>query len=182
MVSGRETGGSIGIRRYPVTQQFTIAQLNALAADDWRTSLTGVVGVPEWVEAVESVRPYVDREALLELAQGQVLALVPDQVRAALADHPRIGGSTAPGTQAAREQSGVDPADAELATALREGNLAYESKFGLIYLVCASGRTGHEMLADLTTRLDNDPDAEILVTRRELAAIARKRLERMVTQ
>jgi 2-oxo-4-hydroxy-4-carboxy-5-ureidoimidazoline decarboxylase len=181
MVPSRETGGSIGMRRYPVTQQLTIAQLNALADDDWRTSLAGVVGVAEWVEAIESARPYADREALLELAQGQVLALSPEQVRAALADHPRIGGSTAPGSQAAREQSGVDTADAELATALREGNLAYEDRFGLIYLVCASGRTGREMLADLTARLGNDADAEILVTRRELAAIARVRLERMVT-
>ncbi|MBU3062637.1 2-oxo-4-hydroxy-4-carboxy-5-ureidoimidazoline decarboxylase [Nocardia sp. NEAU-G5] len=165
-----------------MTQNLTIAQLNALPGEDWRVSLTGVVGVEEWVRAVDSARPYADRDTLLELAEGQVLALSPEQVRAALADHPRIGASTAPGSQAAREQSGVDPADAELAAALREGNLAYEDKFGLIYLVCASGRTGHEMLADCLARLDNDPDAEILVTRRELAAIARKRLERMVTQ
>ena len=48
--------------------------------------------------------------------------------------------------------------------------------------MCASGRTGHEMLADCLVRLKNEPEAEILVTRRELAAIARKRLERMVTQ
>jgi 2-oxo-4-hydroxy-4-carboxy-5-ureidoimidazoline decarboxylase len=165
-----------------VTQNLTITQLNGLPGEDWRVSLTAVVGVPEWVRAVESARPYADRDALLELAEGQVLALSPEQVRAALADHPRIGAATAPGSQAAREQSGVDPADAELAAALREGNLAYEDKFGLIYLVCASGRTGHEMLADLAARLGNDPDTEILVTRRELAAIARKRLERMVTR
>lgn len=170
------------MRRYPVPSQFTIAQLNALPGDEWRASLAGVVGVPEWVGAVESARPYADRGALLALAEAQVLALSPEQVRAALADHPRIGGSTAPGSQAAREQSGVDPADAELAAALREANLAYEDRFGLIYLVCASGRTGHEMLADCLARLKNEPDAEILVTRRELAAIARKRLERMVTQ
>ncbi|WP_216903116.1 2-oxo-4-hydroxy-4-carboxy-5-ureidoimidazoline decarboxylase [Nocardia alni] len=165
-----------------MTQTLTIAQLDALPANRWRELLAGVVGVAEWIDSVDAARPYTDRAALLDLAEREVLALSPDRVRAALADHPRIGGSTAPGSQAAREQSGVDAADAVLADALREGNLAYERKFGLIYLVCASGRTGREMLADLTARLDNDPDAEILVTRRELAAIARKRLERMVTR
>ena len=162
--------------------QFTIAQLNALPGDEWRASLAGVVGVPEWVGAVDPRGRTPTAARCSALAEAQVLALSPEQVRAALADHPRIGGSTAPGSQAAREQSGVDPADAELAAALREANLAYEDRFGLIYLVCASGRTGHEMLADCLARLKNEPDAEILVTRRELAAIARKRLERMVTQ
>lgn len=163
-----------------MTHTLTMAQIDALPAGRWREHLTGVVGVAQWIDAVDAARPYADRAVLLELAQREVLALAPDQVRAALADHPRIGAAPAPGSQAAREQSGVDASDAVLAAALRAGNLAYEDKFGLIYLVCASGRSGHEMLADLTARLANHPDAEILVTRRELAAIARKRLERMV--
>lgn len=163
-----------------MTQPLTIAQLDALPADDWRSRLTEVVGVAQWVDTVAAERPYADRAALLEFAERAVLALSPEQVRAALADHPRIGAPTAPGSQAAREQSGLDVADVDLADRLHAGNLAYEDKFGLIYLVCACGRTGREMLADLTARLDNEPDAEILVTRRELATIARKRLERMV--
>lgn len=158
----------------------TMTQLNRLPEDDWRTTLGEVVGLTVWIDVVAGARPYPDRATLLSLAEREVLALRPEQVRAALADHPRIGAATAPGSQAAGEQSGVDSADAALLERLRAGNLAYEARFGLIYLVCAAGRTGPEMLADLTERLDNEPDAEILVTRRELAAIARKRLERMV--
>ncbi|WP_051194539.1 2-oxo-4-hydroxy-4-carboxy-5-ureidoimidazoline decarboxylase [Nocardia jiangxiensis] len=158
----------------------TMTQLNQLPEDDWRATLGEVVGLTEWIDTVAAARPYADRAALLSLAEREVLALRPEQVRAALADHPRIGAATAPGSPAAGEQSGVDSADAALLERLRAGNRAYEARFGLIYLVCAAGRTGPEMLADLTARLDNERDAEILVTRRELAAIARKRLERMV--
>lgn len=161
-------------------QPLTTAQLNELPEDEWRAGLGEVVGLPEWIDAVAAARPYADRAALLSLAEREVLALRPGQVRAALADHPRIGAVTAPGSRAAGEQSGVDRADHALLDRLREGNRRYEARFGLIYLVCAAGRTGPELLADLTTRLDNAPGDEILVTRGELAAIARKRLERMV--
>ncbi|MQY20273.1 2-oxo-4-hydroxy-4-carboxy-5-ureidoimidazoline decarboxylase [Nocardia macrotermitis] len=158
-------------------QPLMMTQLNELPEQDWRAVLREVVGLPAWIEAVAAARPYADRPTLLALAEREVLALRPDQVRAALADHPRIGAATAPGSRPAGEQSGVDRADAELLERLRAGNLAYEARFGLIYLVCAAGRTGPELLADLTARLDNAPEDEILVTRGELAAIARKRLE-----
>ncbi|MCM6777709.1 2-oxo-4-hydroxy-4-carboxy-5-ureidoimidazoline decarboxylase [Nocardia sp. CDC159] len=163
-----------------MTEPLTIARINQLPAQVWRASLKDVVGVTEWIDKVAAARPYAGRGGLLELAEREVLALTEAQIRAALADHPRIGGTTAPGSQAAREQSGVDGSDTDLAERLLAGNLAYEAKFDHIYLVCAAGRSGPELLADLTTRLDNDPGTEILVTRKELAAIARKRLERMV--
>lgn len=158
-------------------QPLTMAQLNELPEDQWRDTLGAVVGVAEWIDAVAAARPYPDRTTLLSLAEREALALRPEQVRAALADHPRIGAATVPGSASATEQSGVDSADAALLERLRAGNRAYEARFGHIYLVCAAGRTGPEMLADLTARLDNDPASEILVTRTELAAIARKRLE-----
>ncbi len=164
-----------------MTEPLTIARINQLSAQTWRARLKDVVGVTEWIDKVAAARPYADRPALVELAERETLALSEAQIRAALADHPRIGDSTTPGSQAAREQSGVDAADSDLAQRLLAGNLAYEAKFDHIYLVCAAGRGGAELLADLTIRLDNEPAAEILVTRKELAAIARKRLERMVT-
>ncbi|WP_198036957.1 hydroxyisourate hydrolase [Nocardia sp. BMG51109] len=164
-----------------MTEPLPISRINELPAASWRESLQDVLGVAEWIDKVGGARPYADRESLLALAEREALALTAEQVRRALADHPRIGAVTAPGSRAAHEQSGVDAADTELAERLRVGNLAYEAKFGHIYLVCAAGRGGPELLADLTTRLDNDPGSEILVTRAELAAIARKRLERLVT-
>jgi 2-oxo-4-hydroxy-4-carboxy-5-ureidoimidazoline decarboxylase len=104
------------------------------------------------------------------------------EVEAAVAAHPKIGAAPA-GPEAAdsrREQSGVDAGDADLASALAEGNRAYEQRFGRTYLVCASGRSGHELLAMLHERLGNDPGTELAVTRAELGKINRLRLERLV--
>ncbi|WP_203217938.1 2-oxo-4-hydroxy-4-carboxy-5-ureidoimidazoline decarboxylase [Nocardia terpenica] len=165
-----------------MTEPLPISTINALPADAWSASLKAVVGVAEWVDAVGAARPYADRAALVDLAERAALALTDAQVRAALAEHPRIGGATAPGSRAASEQSGVDAADTDLAERLRAGNAAYEERFGHLYLVCAAGRDGRELLADLTERLTHDPETEIGVTRGELAAIARKRLERMVIE
>jgi 2-oxo-4-hydroxy-4-carboxy-5-ureidoimidazoline decarboxylase len=66
-------------------------------------------------------------------------------------------------------------------SALGEGNRAYEAKFGHIYLVCAAGRSGEELLAILRARLDNDPATERQVMRTELMKINRLRLAGLVT-
>jgi 2-oxo-4-hydroxy-4-carboxy-5-ureidoimidazoline decarboxylase len=68
--------------------------------------------------------------------------------------------------------------DATLA-ALAEGNREYEARFGHVYLVCASGRSGEELLAVLRSRLGNDPATERRVVRAELGKINRLRLERL---
>ena len=78
-----------------------------------------------------------------------------------------------------REQAGVT-GDETLA-ALAAGNREYEARFGHVYLVCASGRSGEELLAVLRSRLDNDPVTERAVVREELGRINRLRLERLAT-
>ena len=60
---------------------------------------------------------------------------------------------------------------------MREGNAAYEEKFGRIYLVRAKGRTGPELLALLQERLTNDPETEEAVTTQQLREIALLRME-----
>ena len=61
------------------------------------------------------------------------------------------------------------------------GNLAYEERFGRIYLVRAKGRSGEDLLAFLEERLDNDPDTELEVTKGQLAEIALLRLTDLLT-
>jgi 2-oxo-4-hydroxy-4-carboxy-5-ureidoimidazoline decarboxylase len=61
-----------------------------------------------------------------------------------------------------------------------DGNRAYEERFGHVYLVRATGRTAEELLALLRERLDNDPETERAVVRRELAEINALRLQRLV--
>ncbi len=64
--------------------------------------------------------------------------------------------------------------------ALADGNQAYEHRFGHIYLVCATGRSGPELLALLQERLGHDPAAEWRVVRAELEKINRIRLAKLL--
>ena len=103
----------------------------------------------------------------------------------ALAGHPRIGERAAGphhnAAASAREQAGVDPADAEAARALAEGHAAYEERCDRVFLIRAAGRSAQEILAQLTRRLDNDDDAERAETETHLREIALLRLRQVVS-
>ena len=91
------------------------------------------------------------------------------------------GGSQAPGEEREAAWSRQEQADAAAATpdvqaALRAGNLAYETRFGHIFLICATGQSATDMLAALRRRLSNEPGAEREIVRDELLRIVRLRL------
>ena len=66
------------------------------------------------------------------------------------------------------------------AKAIADGNLAYEQRFGHIFLICASGLSGQEMLGQLRARLGHDDEAERTVVREELRKITRLRMTKML--
>ena len=66
--------------------------------------------------------------------------------------------------------------------AVREGNLAYERRFGHVFLIRAAGRSAEEMLAELRWRLANDEPSERAEVTEQLAQITRSRLERLLGQ
>ncbi|WP_410591746.1 2-oxo-4-hydroxy-4-carboxy-5-ureidoimidazoline decarboxylase [Amycolatopsis sp. lyj-23] len=150
----------------------TLSDFNTADAGVVRPILTACLDVPRWVEAILDHRPYSSREALEAAAD---LPLSSDEIRQAMAAHPRIGEKPS-GGWARAEQSGVDNAEAFAAA-----NAEYEAKFGHVYLVCASGRSGDELLKVLRERLDNDPATELAVAGRELLKIAGLRLAKAVT-
>jgi len=158
---------------------FHIAEVNGLGADRLAGLFGQCVAVDRWARELVDGRPYAGLDELLTRADELSAGLTDDEVEHALGDHPRIGERTAPDTMSAAEQSGVDAT--ALADRLLAANLAYEQRFGHIYLVCASGRSGEELLADLAERMRNDPVTELSVVRGERGKIARLRLERMVT-
>lgn len=79
------------------------------------------------------------------------------------------------------EQAGVDPSDDEVQRALREGNLAYEERFGRVFLIRAAGRSADEILSSLRDRLQNDAAAEDRIVAEQLREIALLRLRGTVT-
>ena len=136
--------------------------------------------------ALAAARPYASVSALLDAAEGLWPTLDREDWLAAFASHPRIG-QNAGGSKASpqakawsrREQAGVGRAGASLA-ALARANQAYCKRFGYIFIVCATGKTGEEMRAALEQRLTNEPDEELRIAADEQRKIARLRLERLL--
>jgi 2-oxo-4-hydroxy-4-carboxy-5-ureidoimidazoline decarboxylase len=162
--------------------KFRIAEVNQLPFNTLTDLFGQCVAVERWARELADSRPYADVSALLARADELSASLTDKELRQALGDHPRIGQRAAPGSSTAAlseaEQSGVD---IKLADRLLAANTAYEVRFDHIYLVCAAGRNGEELLADLAERMDNDPVTELGVVRRELGKIAHLRLSGMIT-
>jgi 2-oxo-4-hydroxy-4-carboxy-5-ureidoimidazoline decarboxylase len=95
--------------------------------------------------------------------------------------HPRIGGRVPAGGQSAAEQSGVAAASEQVRQALADGNLAYERRFGHVFLICASGLSAQDMLDQLRTMLGHDTETERAVVREELLKITRMRLTKLLS-
>ena len=163
----------------------TLEDLNALPAGALEVQLTACLPVPRWVAAVRDGRPYAAWPDLEAAAGAAAQHLDDEELEAALAGHPRIGERAAGphhnAAASAREQSGVDPADAEVARALAEGNAAYEARFDRVFLIRAAGRSADEILQELRRRLGNDDETEREETVTQLREIALLRLRQVVS-
>jgi 2-oxo-4-hydroxy-4-carboxy-5-ureidoimidazoline decarboxylase len=163
--------------------------LNELPARAAQQALRECCSAPRWAEQMAAARPYASAQDAIRESDAVTAALTVTDLAEALAGHPRIGERPDAGDDGAqasawsrREQSGVDADDAETKRALAQGNLAYEQRFGHIYLVCASGRTGTELLDVLRGRLQNEPEDEWQVVRTELQKINALRLQRLLAE
>ncbi|WP_433758605.1 2-oxo-4-hydroxy-4-carboxy-5-ureidoimidazoline decarboxylase [Nocardia sp. CA-135398] len=156
-----------------------LAEFDALPEAEANAALLVCCSSPEWARALVAGRPYPNVDALFERADAVLAELSEAEIDRTLDGHPRIGAR--PDTAAsAREQAGVARAEDAVREGLAEGNLAYERKFGHIYLVCATGKSADELLELLTARLGNDPETERRIMRTELAKINRIRLARLL--
>lgn len=72
-------------------------------------------------------------------------------------------------------------ADPITVDALARLNEEYLSRFGYIFIVCASGKSGEEMLSLLESRMHNSPDEELRVAAGEQSKITRLRLDKLTT-
>lgn len=142
------------------------------------------VDVTRWCEHIVDRRPYASVEELAAAADAAD-PFTSDEIAAALAHHPRIGeradGSGREAAMSRAEQSGVDPGDLAVQEALAEGNLAYEQRFGRVFLIRAAGRDAREILSSLRERLRNDDATEARVVAEQLREIALLRLKATVT-
>jgi 2-oxo-4-hydroxy-4-carboxy-5-ureidoimidazoline decarboxylase len=153
--------------------------LNALPEDEAITVLLGCCAAPGWARHVAARRPYQSVDELVAAADMAWSNRGPGELDAAMAGHPRIGErpDRLAGWSRA-EQSGIGPGYGALA-ALRHANVAYERRFGHVFLMCAAGRGPDEILAGLRSRMANDPATEREVAAAEIGKINTIRLRKL---
>jgi 2-oxo-4-hydroxy-4-carboxy-5-ureidoimidazoline decarboxylase len=151
----------------------TLAAFNAAPADEAVSAMLACCGSRRFARVMAAGRPYPSADAALAAVDAAFEALTWSDVTEAMDRHPRIGAPA--GGQSAVEQSGV--ADATRA-ALAADNAEYDRRFGHVFLICATGLTGDQMLAALRERLKNNADIERTVAATELRMITRLRVAR----
>jgi 2-oxo-4-hydroxy-4-carboxy-5-ureidoimidazoline decarboxylase len=153
---------------------------NAAPAEAAERDVLACCASKAFAKAVADGRPYRDPAALLAAVDATFDVLSWDDIVEAMSEHPRIGDRAVRTGMSAAEQSGAAAASDEVRQGLVDGNLAYEERFGHVFLICASGLSGQEMLTSLRARLGNDKEAERTVVRAELLKITRLRMRKML--
>jgi len=163
-----------------------VDRVNVWDADDAYRRFLHCCGANRWAQAMVAARPFGDETALLAAAGRQFAVLTRTDWLEAFAAHPRIGDLDSLRLKfqdtahlAAAEQASVRGTTEAIIQALARGNVAYERKFGYIFIVCATGKTAAQMLALLEARLTNEPDLELELAAAEQRQITRLRLEKI---
>ncbi len=165
----------------------TLQELNSLDDDIGRERLSQCCGSQEWVNGMLQRRPFADYSALHAAADEVWQSLDESDWLEAFAKHPKIGelnaqSRSAAGDWSVQEQRGMDGSSADQAAAMRELNRLYESKFGWIFIVCATAKSAEEMMQSLEERLANGSVEEMRVAAAEQAKITRLRLQKLLAQ
>ncbi|KUN88803.1 2-oxo-4-hydroxy-4-carboxy-5-ureidoimidazoline decarboxylase [Streptomyces griseoruber] len=157
-----------------------LARFNDLEEHAAAAALHEACASAAWGRRLIAGRPYADADALYAASDAAMAELTEADLAEAMAGHPPIG-RPAPGDPAsAREQRGMAAASADLRAEMLELNLAYQEKFGHVFLICATGRTGAQMRDAARERLGNTPEREREIVRTELGRINLIRLARLV--
>jgi 2-oxo-4-hydroxy-4-carboxy-5-ureidoimidazoline decarboxylase len=162
---------------------------NALPPQEATRDILPCCGSEVWATRIASRRPVQDEPSLLTLADEIWASLEEADWLEAFRSHPRIGDSHTEKTVApqfsawsAQEQQTAATADEVLMAALKRGNLAYEKKFGRIFIVCAAGKSAGEILEILRRRLDNGEATELRLAAEEQRKIMQLRLKKWLAR
>ncbi|KDQ70463.1 MULTISPECIES: 2-oxo-4-hydroxy-4-carboxy-5-ureidoimidazoline decarboxylase [Streptomyces] len=157
-----------------------LARFNTQAAHEAAAALHEVCASERWGSALLSRRPYDTADDLFLASDAATAELSGKDLDEAMAGHPPIGRPTPGDPTSAREQRGMAGASDALRARMLELNLAYQERFGHVFLICATGATGERMREALEDRIGNPPEREREIVRTELGKINRIRLARLV--
>ncbi|MEU1270948.1 2-oxo-4-hydroxy-4-carboxy-5-ureidoimidazoline decarboxylase [Streptomyces sp. NPDC005799] len=159
-----------------------LARFNALEERAAHAALHEACASTAWVRRLLTTRPYATAEDLYAASDAAMTELSTADLQEAMAGHPPIGRPKEGDPASAREQRGMAGASEQLKAEMLELNLAYQDRFGHVFLICATGRSAEEMRDALKDRIGNAPEQEREIVRTELGKINRIRLARLVEE
>lgn len=161
-----------------------LATLSAASREQFVQALDGIFEHSPWVaERTWTQRPFTQREALLDALCNTMLAASRAEQLALIRAHPELAGKAAVRgeltAESTREQAGarLDACSPEEFAQLQALNMAYGEKFGFPFILAVRGYGRAQIIARFAERLDNNVDDEFAEALRQIARIARLRLE-----
>lgn len=162
---------------------------NGLSPAEAAREILPCCGSTNWAARMASRRPIIDETSLLAAADAAWRSLGESDWLEAFRSHPRIGETHAEKDSAAQssawsvqEQHKAATADEAVKMALKWGNREYEQKFGRIFIICATGKSGSEILEVLRRRLHNDDATELQQAAEEQRQIMHMRLKKWIAE
>ncbi|MFI1101932.1 2-oxo-4-hydroxy-4-carboxy-5-ureidoimidazoline decarboxylase [Streptomyces melanogenes] len=159
-----------------------LARFNTSDDDAALAALHEVCASSVWGSKLLARRPYATADELFAASDAAMAELDVKDLEEAMAGHPPIGRPKPGDPTSAREQRGMAGATEELKAEMLELNLAYQDRFGHVFLICATGATGEQMRDAMKARIGNTAEAEREIVRAELGKINRIRLTRLVEE
>lgn len=165
-----------------------IDKLNNLNKQTLISEFLKCCGSDKWANLLANKIPFTSLEDLFEKSDEIWKTLGKTDYLEAFSQHPKIGDIESLAKKfantkdwAENEQSGVNEASNEIIQELATYNGYYDSKFGYIFIVCATGKSAQAMLGILKTRLKNEPEQELKVAADEQNKITKIRLEKLLS-
>jgi len=160
-----------------------LARWNALDPTLAASEILPCCGSQAWAAELVARRPIADEDHLAIASDAVWLGLPKAAWQEAFDSHPRIGEHKAKAaTEASLNWSAEEQrkaiTDEAAKSALAEANKRYEAKFGRIFIICASGRSAAEILANLEERMHYEPAVELHEAAEQQRQITQLRLKR----
>ena len=158
----------------------TIDDLNSLDSRAFAGALGWIFEHSPWVaERTWSRRPFLSVDVLRQEMVDQVEAASRAEQLALLRAHPDLGSRADLSQASSAEQSGagLDRLTPEEFEHLQRLCGEYRDKFGFPFLFAVKGATKHDILRELSLRLQSAPELEYREALRQVYRIARFRLE-----
>ncbi len=161
----------------------TIDALNAMSVQDFTAALGSVFEHSPWVaERTAPLRPFISREQLHQSLCEEVARASRAEQDALILAHPKLGArgrqraELTPSSAGEQSRAGLDACtDLEFAELLRLNEI-YMDRFAFPFILAVRGETPQSILAAMTQRLGNDPDAERATALQQINRIASFRL------